>query len=53
MVFGRTKKDAKEKIRKQWVKCCKYNLFKPKGLGKCETISRKEDCEWEATLIQL
>ena len=33
VVFGRTKKNAKEEIRKQWVKCCKHGLFKPKGLG--------------------
>ena len=46
VVFNRLRKNAKGEYYKQWVNCAKYGVFKAKGHGIRETISRKENCQW-------
>ena len=55
VVFGRTKKTKGEtsEYRKQWVYYAKHGVFKPKGEGKRDTTTRKEDYKWQAQLLLL
>ena len=52
---GRFKTDKTEAktIRKRWVVCTKSGIFQSTSTGIRQTKSRKEECQWEATLTRL